>query len=386
MEENGGNVASDAGPKSTTKKIGSAIKKATATVGSALTMKPKVIKAPDPLALDNVPKAIGIDLYYQSGRLAESSGNPAAAIEQYERGLKEQPNHLPTLISLARLYDRQDDLDKAQKLYRRALEAEPDNAMAHNDLGLCLARHDRADEAISSLRQAVKLEPSRKLYRNNLATVLVDLGQVDAAYTELSAAHPAAVAHYNLGYLLYHAGNKSRAHQEFTLARQADSSLVAAQQMLDQLNSENKRVTKTEIAKAPAAPTKVQCRIEDLAPQPTRVANRTQTFPVTMVHSPPELRRIPATEPISESAPVPPPAVQRMEPVPLTPVGASPSLPADSSTAVPPSGEFPIRTMSGAIVDDSEPLNLPTPDLLNDVQSAEHEPGLLSKPSQPTAQ
>ena len=242
MEENGGNAAFDAEPKSTTEKIGGAIKKASATVTGALTMKPKVVKAPDPLALDNMPKDLGIDLYYQAGRVAESNGNPAAAIKQYERGLEEQPNHLPTLISLARLYDRQDEFDKAEKLYRRALEAEPDNAMAHNDLGLCLARHDRADEAIASLRQAIKLEPNRKLYRNNLATVLVDMGQVDAAYTELTAVHPAAVAHYNLGYLLYHAGNKSRAQQEFTLARQADSSLVAAQQMLDQMDAETKRV------------------------------------------------------------------------------------------------------------------------------------------------
>ena len=110
------------------------------------------------------------------------TATPAAAIEQYERGLKEEPNHLPTLISLARLYDRQDEFDKAEKLYRRALEAEPDNAMAHNDLGLCLARHDQQpNEAMSALRQAVKFEPNRKLYRNNLATVLVDLGQVDAA-------------------------------------------------------------------------------------------------------------------------------------------------------------------------------------------------------------
>ncbi|MHB8973479.1 MAG: tetratricopeptide repeat protein [Pirellulaceae bacterium] len=385
MEKNGSSTAFGAEPKSTTEKIGGAIKKASATVTGALTMKPKVIKAPDPLALDNVPKNIGIDLYYQSGRLAESSGNAAAAIEQYERGLKEQPKHLPTLISLARLYDRQDEFDKAQKLYRRALEAEPDNAMAHNDLGLCLARHDRSDEAIAALRQAVKLEPSRKLYRNNLATVLVDLGQVDAAYTELSAAHPAAVAHYNLGYLLYHAGNKSRAHEEFTLARQADSSLVDAQQMLDQLDAETKRVTKTELAKAPAAPSKVQCRVEDLTPQPTRVANRTQSLPVAMVHSPPELRRIPAADPTAEAAPAPAPAKPSGEPVPWTPAGGATPLPADSSTAAPPSGEFPIRTMSGSLVDDSEPLELPTPDLLNDLQPANHAPGLISDPALPIA-
>ena len=120
--------------------------------------------------------------------------------------------------------------------------------------------------------------------------------------------HPAAVAHYNLGYLLYHAGNKSRAQQEFTLARQADSSLVAAQQMLDQMDAETKRVEKTEIAKAPAAPDQGPVPHRGLGAPAHRLAKRTQALPVAMVHSPPELRRIPATEPNSDSAPVPPPA------------------------------------------------------------------------------
>ncbi|MHB8866784.1 MAG: tetratricopeptide repeat protein, partial [Pirellulaceae bacterium] len=261
VDENGGHSAYDAQPKTTTAKVGGAIKKAGASVGGALTMKPKVVKAADPLALDNMPKDISIDLFYQSGRLAESNGNPAAAIKQYERGLEEQPNHLPCLISLARLYDRQDNFDKAEKLYRRALETEPDNAMVHNDLGLCLARHNRADDAVSSLRQAIRLEPSRELYRNNLATVLVEMRNIDAAYTELTAVHSPAVAHYNLGYLLYQAGDKVRARQEFTLARQADASLAAAQQMLNQLDAETKGSTRKEIAQAPAASTKVQCRI-----------------------------------------------------------------------------------------------------------------------------
>ena len=163
-------------------------------------LKPKVARPPIRSPSTTCRKNIGVDLCYQAGRLAESNGNAAAAIQQYERGLKENPKHMPTLISLARLYDRQDEFDKAEKLYRCALEAEPDNAMAHNDLGLCLARHKQSEAALAELRTAVKLEPNRKLYRNNLATVLVDIGRVDEAWNELNTAHPAAMAHYNLGY------------------------------------------------------------------------------------------------------------------------------------------------------------------------------------------
>ncbi len=392
MQENGNQATRDATPQTATQKVTGAIKKASATVTTALTPKPRVRKAPDPIALDSMPKKISVDLCYQAGRLAESNGNPAAAIAQYERGLKDQPDHLPTLISLARLYDRQDDFDKAEQYYRRALKAEPDNAMAHNDLGLCLSRHNRSEAALESLRKAVSLEPNRKLYRNNLATVLVDLGRVDEAWTELKAAHPPAVAHYNLGYLLYHAGNRPRAQAEFTLAQQADPSLAAAQQMLDQLAADTAADRPARVAMAatptppPAAaaastaatasnkpvtapaPTKVQVRIEDIGPQSTSVDRSTRALPVTAVHAPSELRRMPPTDPDVPTDPLRAPGgASSPEPVPLSPadIPASPSAAPDRPAAAPFSSEFPIRRMSAALIEDSDELDLPTPALLD---------------------
>lgn len=361
MQNSGNQISADVSPKSPTQKVTGALKKATATVAGALTIKPRVDKAADPLSLDNMPKKIGVDLCYQAGRMAEANGNPAAAIKQYERGLEDTPNHLPTLISLARLYDRQDQFDKAEAMYQRALEAEPDNALAHNDLGLCLARHNRPEPALAALRQAVKLEPNRKLYRNNLATVLVDLGRIDDAWTELTVVHPPAVAHYNLGYLLYHAGNVPRARQEFTQAKQADASLAAADQMLRQLDGETARPDKTEVAMTPPA---VKLRVEDVEPQPTPLGPRTKATPVSAARAPLDLRRTPPTE--SEPAPVPPPAQPAAEPVPLAPdhADAAPAGP----VLEPPTGEFPIRRMSAITVDETDELDLPTPALLDELR------------------
>jgi Tfp pilus assembly protein PilF len=381
MQKNGGQNYFGPAPQTTTQKVTGAFKKAGATVASALTIKPKVDKAPDPLALDNVPKKFPADLCYQAGRLAETNGNPAAAIEQYERGLKDNPKHLPTLISLARLYDRQDHFDKAEQLYAQALEAEPDNAMAHNDLGLCLARHHQSEAALAELRKATKLEPSRKLYRNNLATVLVDLGRIDEASKELKEAHPPAIAHYNLGYLLYQAGNKARAYEEFTAAQKADTSLAAAQQMLNQLDAETRTKEQTQVAmassatpppKAPpaaAAPkgaAKVQYRIEDVAPQPTGLEKRVETFPV--VHTPSQLRRTPPTDADSASSSLPASDRPLAEPVPLTPADKpAPPTPTDEPGAPATSSEFPIRRMSALQIEDGDDLELPTPAVLEGV-------------------
>ena len=360
MEENGGQASVDVTPKSTTQKISGAIKKATATVASALTIKPKVHKAPDPLALDNMPKKIGVDLCYQAGRLAESNGNPAAAIKQYERGLEDQPKHLPTLISLARLYDRQDEFDKAEKLYRRALEAEPQNAMAHNDLGLCLARHNQAEPALAELRQAVKLEPNRKLYRNNLATVLVDLGRIDEAWSELSTAHPAAVAHYNLGYLLYHAGNKPRAtrNSRWPNRRTRPWSLpsrCSTTQCGDAARREDRGGDGTDQSAVPH-------RGPRTAAHRWTNARRRIRWPPSIRHRNCGGRHRPTRRPsLAATAPV-------AEPVPLAPANAEhpPNDAARRPTVQPPpSSEFPIRAMSGTEVEETDELELPTPALLD---------------------
>ena len=92
--------------------IGNAFKKASSAVGSALTLKPKVIPAADPVSLASQPDKINVDVYFHAGRVSEKNGNAEHAILQYGRALEADPNHLPTLISLARLYDRQEQFQK----------------------------------------------------------------------------------------------------------------------------------------------------------------------------------------------------------------------------------------------------------------------------------
>ena len=50
IEQQGGMASFDTQPKSTTQKITGAVSAATASVANALTLKPKVIKAADPVA------------------------------------------------------------------------------------------------------------------------------------------------------------------------------------------------------------------------------------------------------------------------------------------------------------------------------------------------
>ncbi len=353
--------------ESTTEKIGSAVKKASSSVASALSLKPKVVKAPDPVALDSMPDKINVGVYYQAGRLAESSGNVERAIKQYERALNDDPNHIASLISLARLHDRQDRFEDAERLYRRAIKAEPENAMAYNDLGLCLARHDQAQESVAALRHAVQLEPKRKLYRNNLATVLVDMGRVDEALAELKQVYPAAIAQYNLGYLLYQKGDKAQARQHIALACQADRSLKQAKEMLAQLDRETKPST------SPAG--KVRYRVEDMvADVPQTTSNRgAQATPVAMVLSPRQLRRIPPTS-AKHATPSPnTPAVRLQGPVPVDAAGSQETSPAPlkripEATSSSSSGmQLPAPNHAASLMQSDDSGQLPTPELLHEV-------------------
>lgn len=356
IEQNGG-TAPLPEPPSTTAKIGSAVKKATTSVTGALALKPKVVKAADPVALSSMPDKINADVFYQAGQLAESKGNSATAIKQYTRALEVDARHLPSLISLARLHDRENKFTEAERLYRQAIEAEPENAMAYNDLGLCLARHDRDEEAIVALRHAVSLEPDRALYRNNLATVLVDLGRVQEAWNELSGAHAPAVAHYNLGYLLYEKGDRAQAREQLLLACQSDSGLTQAHDMLARLD---------DTAATPRE--KVRAHVQDaVAGTPDA---RTAITPVAMKNTAREMRRIPPTDSGFDETPSPPPAVRLQGPIPHPTPGT------DSSSMMRSSRRSrllsPVRAASVEMTEDVEPTDLPTPELLQEV--AQHSP------------
>ncbi|HEX3654716.1 MAG TPA: tetratricopeptide repeat protein [Pirellulales bacterium] len=177
------------------------------------------------------------DFYISLGRIQERSNNPTAAVEQYKRALELDPNNLTALMALARLYDRQGQFEDALKQYKQATIAYPKEAAAFNDQGLCYARHEQYAEAAACLSKAVELHPERALYRNNLATVLIETGRIDQAFQTLSPVNGAAIAHYNIGFLLNARGRTAPALDQFKLAAASDPKLAAATKWVDTLTT-----------------------------------------------------------------------------------------------------------------------------------------------------
>src|SRR5207247_5706191 len=74
-------------------------------------------------------------------------------------------------------------------------------------------------------------------YRNNFAGALIDAGKPKEAYEQLAAASSAAVAHFNVAYLLQQKGERADAVRHLQEAVSLDPALIPARDMLAQLGA-----------------------------------------------------------------------------------------------------------------------------------------------------
>ncbi len=189
----------------------------------------------DPISLGYPSGPPTSELFLSMAQLSDRGGNMDHARSMYRQALTLEPNNLDALLGLARLEDRDGQLEEALKIYQHAVAAHPQNAKALNDLGLCYARSGQLPASIRVLDQAVRLQPGKALYRNNIAKVLTEVDRVDEAFAHLSAAHPPAIAQYNMGVLLGQKGRTVEAIHFLTAASHIDPQLKPASAMLADL-------------------------------------------------------------------------------------------------------------------------------------------------------
>jgi Tfp pilus assembly protein PilF len=194
-------------------------------------------KKPAPNRINTAPP--NAEFYLTMAIAQEQASNPDKAEEFYQKALASDPKSLETLTGYAHFEDRRRHLNAATKLYKRALARYPEEAGVYNDLALCYQRQGMLNESVAMLRKATRLQPERPLYHNNLATVLVDAERNDEALTQLLAANPPSVAHYNLGCLLHRKGNDALAVEHFQLALVDDPNMHAAEQWLAKIGPQS---------------------------------------------------------------------------------------------------------------------------------------------------
>lgn len=99
-----------------------------------------------------------------------------------------QPTDLKILTALANVYQAQGDYPEAETYYREAIAQQPDLALAHANLGRLLYHTGRLEGAIESYLEALKVDPSLATVHANLGAALVSTGQINEAEQSLSLA------------------------------------------------------------------------------------------------------------------------------------------------------------------------------------------------------
>ncbi|MBD7987814.1 hypothetical protein H9645_07210 [Luteimonas sp. Sa2BVA3] len=166
------------------------------------------------------------DAYLMESELRRADGDDAAELDALDRGLAAFPDESALLYSRALMWERRDDIPRAEADLRRILVAEPDSTAALNALGYTLAdRTDRYGEALELIERARIAEPANAAIIDSYGWVLHRLGRDEEALVELRRAFvlekDAEIASH-VGTVLWSLGRREEAMEWFEQARSID--------------------------------------------------------------------------------------------------------------------------------------------------------------------
>lgn len=181
------------------------------------------------------------DAYLMESELRRADGDDDAELDALARGLAAFPDESALLYSRALLWERRDDIPRAEADLRRILVAEPENTAALNALGYTLAdRTDRYGEALELIERARMAEPDNAAIIDSYGWVLHRLGRHEEALVELRRAFvlekDAEIASH-VGTVLWHLGRRDEAGEWFEQARGIDPDNRALRRALEDIGA-----------------------------------------------------------------------------------------------------------------------------------------------------
>lgn len=151
----------------------------------------------------------------KSGMRAYKDGNYAAAKENFQRALYDQPENADAAHNLGAALKKTGDVAGAEKAYRQALSIDPAHQPAHHSLAMLMAEQGRTQDAKDLLQQWADVEPYLPESHVELAWIQRELGDTAGAEHSLKNALKIApnhdVATAQLGDLYRSTGQSDRA-------------------------------------------------------------------------------------------------------------------------------------------------------------------------------
>jgi tetratricopeptide (TPR) repeat protein len=231
-----------------------AVPSATTTTTASAPHKPETF---DPEVMKRAPKPETFVAYGDyAAREAASAQSPAEqeklrdrARKAYQEALKTDPNNIPALRSLARLYASSGDYARAKETSEAALNLAPDDAALWFDLGMTYARTKDWNAAVDHMKHAIELDPENRSYHRYLGYTLARAGRNEESLAAFTHYEGEAKAHYYLAEMLEHLGQTDACKMHLQAALARDPRLTDAANMFVRLNSG----TPAGVAAAPAA-------------------------------------------------------------------------------------------------------------------------------------
>ncbi|MBL8385415.1 MAG: PEP-CTERM system TPR-repeat protein PrsT [Burkholderiales bacterium] len=124
-----------------------------------------------------------------------STGDAAGAERALASALEKMPEHVPSLMTRARLLAATGKVDDAAAVLERILAVQPRNAEAWKFKGDLQAARDQRGEALASYRKAVEARPDYLLARFAAVSNLMGQGKADEATREFEAMRNVAKGH-----------------------------------------------------------------------------------------------------------------------------------------------------------------------------------------------
>ena len=179
--------------------------------------------------------------YLLEAELRLKDKDAAGEQDVYARGLAAFADDQALLYSRALMWERRDDIAKAEADFRRILVSAPDDVNALNALGYTLAdRTTRYKEALELIDRARVAEPGNAAIIDSYGWVLFRLGRYREALNHLRRAFAlqkdAEIASH-LGQVLWVMGEKEEARRYFDEARRMDPDNRSLQRALREVGA-----------------------------------------------------------------------------------------------------------------------------------------------------
>jgi predicted Zn-dependent protease len=172
-------------------------------------------------------------------------GKKAAAVRDLESALTQNSKNPAAYMTLARIYEKDRDYNKAAEVYDRALKALPDFWRAANSLAFLLCDHQHTD---ANLERALKLASGAYRLQPGNASILDTLGwiyyrkdnyqQALTIFKELSRQLPEnELVNYHLAMVLFKSGQKEEARTKLELCLKTNKAFPGREEAEKTLNT-----------------------------------------------------------------------------------------------------------------------------------------------------